>query len=87
MYTGHKKSGLYPSLVRPLLEYCAPVWDPYTSDLIQQLEAGQRRAICFVKDYNRKSSVTMLQQGLQWSMLAHRRKIQRLTVFHKAVES
>ncbi len=81
------KNLAYRSLVRPLLEYCAPVWDPHTSDLIHQLEAVQRRAARFVKkDYNRESSVTAMLQDLQWSTLAHRRKIQRLTVFHKAVE-
>ncbi len=38
------KNLAYRSLVRPLLEYCAPVWDPHTSDLVHQLEAVQRRA-------------------------------------------
>jgi hypothetical protein len=77
----------YRSLVRPMLEYCAAVWDPYTSEQIHQIEAVQRRAARFVKgDYGRRSSVTTMIKDLHWETLAHRRKISRLTVFHKAHE-
>ena len=61
--------------------------DPYTSDLINQIEAVQRQAARFVKnDYDRRSSVSAMIDNLEWGTLAHRRKITRVTVFHKAIE-
>ena len=38
----------YRSLVRPHLEYCCPVWDPYTIRNINHLEGVQHRAARFV---------------------------------------
>src|SRR5437870_1365224 len=38
-------SATYSVLVRPLLEYCSSVWDPYLQCQIDQLEMIQRRAI------------------------------------------
>ena len=35
-------SRLYLSLVRPILEYASPVWDPYTQKDIHQLELVQK---------------------------------------------
>ena len=37
-------SHLYKSLVRPILEYAAPVWSPYLIEDIVALEKVQRRA-------------------------------------------
>ena len=34
----------YNTLVRPQLEYAAPIWDPYTKEKTLQLEKIQRRA-------------------------------------------
>ena len=36
---------LYLSLVRPILEYACPVWDPYTFKNIEQLESVQKFAL------------------------------------------
>jgi hypothetical protein len=63
------------------------VWDPYTADLIHQLEAVQRKAARFVKNnYDRHCSVTSMLKELNWSTLAERRKITRLYIFFKAHE-
>jgi len=43
---------LYKSLVRPYLEYCIPVWNPYLVKDIKLVESAQRRA-------------TMMVQGIQ----------------------
>ena len=44
---------LYVSLIWPHLEYTAPVWDPYLSKDIQQIEGAQKFAsrVC-LKDWN-----------------------------------
>ena len=81
------KNIAYRSLVRPSLEYCAAVWDPYTVDQIYHLEAVQRSAAHFVKNnYDRRSSVTAMMQELNWPHLATRRKIARICLFQKAYE-
>ena len=41
------KNMAYKSIFRPKMEYAAPIWDPYTKDNIQLLEAVQRRAARF----------------------------------------
>ena len=47
----------FNSLVRPHLEYSCTVWDPYTQELITQLDKVQRRGTRFVfDDYNYTSS-------------------------------
>jgi hypothetical protein len=35
---------LYKSIVRPLLEYCTPVWSPYLKKDVRKIESIQRRA-------------------------------------------
>ena len=81
------KNLAYCAMVRPTLEYCAAVWDPYTADLINQVEAVQRRAARFVKNnFDRRSSVTTMIESLKWETLSHRRRIIRLSTFQKAYE-
>jgi hypothetical protein len=77
----------FNTLVRPTIEYCSAVWDPHTQDLIYQLEAIQRRAVRFIKnEYDREASVTSLMKELQMCPLQERRKIDRLSIFHKGRE-
>ena len=86
-HTEEIKNIAYRSLVRPSLEYCAAVWDPYTVDQIYHLEAVQRRAARFVKNnYDRRSSVTAMMQELNWPHLPTKRKITRICLFQKAYE-
>ena len=78
------KSIAYQTLVRPQLEYCQTVWDPYTQELKNKLEMVQRRAARFtLSNYSPTSSVNSMLEKLQWKSLEHRRKIARLVMFHK----
>ena len=71
--------------MRPSLEYSSAVWNRFTCDQIYQLEAVQRRAVRFVKkNYDRRASVTEMLKDTNWSTLAQRRKIARLSVFQKS---
>ena len=57
-------------MVRSLLEYSYPVWDPYRQGDIDKLNRIQRAAARFVtNNYQRKSSVTAPFQDLGWTDL------------------
>ena len=65
---------LYKSLVRPILEYAAPVWRPFLVKGIVLLEKNQRRAAKLAlglkrsqMDYEERCSI------LKWSPLKNRR--------------
>ena len=74
----------YFSMVRSLLEYSCPVWDPYRQGDIAKLNKIQRAAARFVtNNYQRKSSVTALIQDLGWTDLQTRRKNFRPTSLYK----
>jgi hypothetical protein len=82
------KQTAYKGLVRPILEYCAPVWDPHQKKYIRELEMVQRRAARFVlARFHNTSSVTEMMARLQWETLEHRRRIARLVTFFKIQHS
>lgn len=74
----------YYSLIRPKLEYCSIVWDPFTKKDIARLEKVQRMAVRFVYGkYKRTDSPTLLMQSNRIMTLETRRKIARLKFLHK----
>ena len=74
----------YFTLVRPIIEYAAPVWDPYTQRNIYKIEMVQRRAARFVCGrYHNTSSVSEMLQDLEWPSLQQRREMLRLVLFYK----
>ena len=79
------KSAAYKSLVRPTLEYCSSVWDPYHQKDINKLEKTQRQAARFVTNSYSKvpCTVTNALEDLKWDTLQHRRQINRLVMFYK----
>ena len=70
------KNIAYKTLVRPQLEYCSPIWDPYEKGHILLLEKVQRRAARFV---------TNMVSNIGWQSLEERRAIARLTLMYKIV--
>jgi myo-inositol-hexaphosphate 3-phosphohydrolase len=79
-----KKTHAYQALVRPKLEYCSSVWDPYTAENNYKLEKVQRRAVRYVcHRYHNTSSVTEMMDDLSWSTLKERCTKTRLINFYK----
>lgn len=75
---------LYKALIRPKLEYAASVWDPAQHYLIHSLEIIQNNSVRFIlTNYNRTASITAMKSTLNLPSLASRRKIFRLSLFHK----
>ena len=83
--TTHVKETAYKGLVRPILEYCSPVWDPYSIiKYTSNIEKVQRRAARFVfNQYHNMSSPTDMIRQLEWKSLEQRRRKARLTMFYK----
>ena len=80
------KSALCLCLVRPILEYAAPVWEPYHHTDIYQLEAVQRRAARFVMNcYDHYQSVTKMLHNLEWPTLEQCRDHAKIIMLYKTV--
>ncbi len=76
----------YISMCRSILEYAAPIWDPYLVSECDQIEKVQRRGARFVKrDYRRTSSVTEMLRDLKWEPMSERRKKARLALMFQIV--
>jgi hypothetical protein len=73
------KTVAYNTLVRPILEYSAAIWDPYTQANVHRVEMVQRRAARWTLNrYHNTSSVTSMLKQLQWMPLQCRRSETRL---------
>ena len=78
----------YISLVRPIMEYGATVWNPYLKKDINRLERVQHQAARFItKDYKsrEKGCVTKMLNDLDIPSLETRRKEARLTMMYNVV--
>ena len=79
------KASSYLTLVCPIMEYAASVWDPHHLNDIQALEKVQHRAAHWVmNDYSWYSSVSAMLHSLSWPSFQLRRRISRLQTFYKA---
>ena len=65
-------SRLYTTLVRPILEYCVPVWTPHLKMDIEQLEKVQRRVSKCALGLNIKTYEDRLEE-FGWPSLERRR--------------
>ena len=70
------------ALVRPILEYAATVWDPYTENEISSAEKVQRRAARWVSNRHRKISCNIM-DSLEWPTLQQHHRKARLEMFFK----
>ena len=79
-------SKLYKTLVRPILEYCSPVWCPYLKKDIDILEKVQRRASrCALGISGRDMSCEERLKYLKWPTLEQRRSFSLLTECYKTI--
>ena len=78
----------YKGLVRPILEYASPVWDPSGKTFQDELEKVQNRAARFVTgNYNFETGImTKVLEQLKWESLKQRRKGSRLMLFYKGLK-
>ena len=74
----------HKTLVRPKLEYAAPIWSPYCKTQIQQVEKVQRTAARWTcRRWCNTDSVGEMLDELQWSPLEARMDQFSLLFFHK----
>ena len=78
----YAKLTAYKALVRPILEYASPVWDPYTNEGINEIEKVQRRAARWITNKH-DSNMEMDMQILGLPSLENRRNRARLSAFYK----
>ena len=77
---------MYLTLIRPLTEYSAVIWDLHTAENIRKLEMIQRRAAWMVyADYQTTSSVSTMLNQLQWTTLQERRAQAKVCMMYRVV--
>ena len=80
----HTKKVAYQTLVRPQLEYAAPIWHPYNETETKKVEKVQKTAARWVcRRWHNKSSIDDMLNDLDWPSLEDRRLKSSLTFFYK----
>ena len=77
------KTMAYNTYVRPQLEYCSTIWNPWQITLSQKIESVQWSAARYVfNNYHYTSSVTSMLKSLNWHTLEYRRNNSSLMYFY-----
>lgn len=72
------RSLAYKTIILPVLDYAAIIWDPYTQTNIKKLERVQRKAVRFIyNNYTRTSATELLKQA-NLPALTERNRVSRL---------
>ena len=80
----HTKEVAYKTLVRPRLEYAAPISHPYHETQIAQVEKVQRTTARWTcRRWRNTSSVGYMLDELEWPSLEARREQSSFTFFYK----
>ena len=79
----------YQTVVRPVLEYCSPIWSPWCQKDINRVESVHRAGARFVLNRPHRrdiwDSVTTMLNELKWSSLEERRNRASVTFLYKTV--
>jgi hypothetical protein len=84
------RNRLYLSLVRPILDFASPIWNPHQKQLIYEIESVQRfaaRVVANVWGFGDEICITRLVGDLGWSTLSQRRKETDLCLLFKIVNN
>lgn len=68
----------YKTVILPVLDYAAIIWDPYTQANIKKLERVQRKAVRFIYNNYSRTSVTELLKQANLPALTERNRVSRL---------
>ena len=79
----HTKEVAYKTLVRPQLEYAAPIWHPYNETEKKRWRVQKTAARWTCRRWHNKSSVDDMLDELGWPSLEDRRVKSSLTFFYK----
>ena len=80
----HTKEVAYKTLVRPQLEYAAPIWHPYHETQTEKVEKVQKTAAWWTcRRWRNSSSVGDMLDELEWPSLQSHRERSSLTFFYK----
>ena len=78
------QTNVYKAMIRPLVEYAAPVWDPYHQNHIQKVERIQRQSARRIfQDFSYTTSASTLVSKLKLPTLEQRRNTAKATMIYK----